>query len=156
MRQDRPKPAALLVVMLMLVGMRAQEPKFDPARDADKDIRAAVAGAKAAHKRLILDVGGEWCGWCHALDKFYATHDELRAYRDKHFVWLKVNFSPENTNQAVLSRYPTINGYPHLFVLESDGTLLHSQDTSPLEEGPAYNLDRMMEFLVKWTDRRRE
>jgi len=125
--------------------------KYDPARDADADIRAAVAEAKRSGRRVILDVGGEWCGWCHTLDRYFVEHPDLQKYRDAHFVWLKINMSPENQNQVVLGRYPRINGYPHLFVLDQDGKLLQSQDTSPLEEGPSYNLDRMTEFLNKWT-----
>ena len=126
------------------------EPKFDPARDADQDIRAAVAEARRTHRRIILDVGGEWCGWCHTLDRYFVDHPDLKALRDKAYVWVKVNYSPENRNATVLSRYPQINGYPHLFVLDQDGALLHSQDTSLLEEGPSYNDDKMMAFLTKF------
>lgn len=126
------------------------EPKFDPARDAAQDIRAAITEATRSHKRVILDVGGEWCGWCHALDRYFAEHTDLRALREKNYVWLKVNYSAENKNEKVLSQYPTIKGYPHLFVLERDGTLLQSQDTGLLEQGPSYNLDKMLAFLNKW------
>ena len=125
-------------------------PKFDPTRDAAKDINEAVADAKRTNRRVILDVGGEWCGWCHALDRYFVEHEDLRALRDQHYVWLKVNYSPENTNAVVLGRYPGINGYPHLFVLDQAGSLVQSQDTSPLEEGPTYNYDRMKAFLLKW------
>ena len=125
-------------------------PKFDPKRDAAKDISEALADAKRTNRRVILDVGGEWCGWCHALDRYFVEHADLRALRDQHYVWLKVNYSPENTNAAVLGRYPRISGYPHLFVLDQDGSLVQSQDTSPLEEGPSYNYDRMKAFLMKW------
>ena len=153
---------ACLLVLLTVVGAQGQqkkdaappsptsEPKFDPSRNADQDIQNAIAEAKRTHKRIILDVGGEWCSWCHALDRFYAAHADLSAFRDKNYVWLKINYSPENRNKEVLSRYPAIQGYPHLFVLDQDGKLLHSQDTSPLEEGKSYNLDRMFEFLKKW------
>jgi thiol:disulfide interchange protein len=129
----------------------AAVPKFDPKRDAANDINGAVKEAKRTGRRVILDVGGEWCGWCHTLDRYFVEHDDLRALRDQHYVWLKVNYSPENTNAAVLGRYPGINGYPHLFVLDQDGTLVQSQDTSPLEEGSSYNYDRMKAFLLKWT-----
>jgi thiol:disulfide interchange protein len=125
-------------------------PKFDPARDAAKDINETITAAKRTNRRVILDVGGEWCGWCHALDRYFVEHEDLRALRDQHYVWLKVNYSPENPNTAVLGRYPGINGYPHLFVLDQDGALVQSQDTSPLEEGPSYNYDRMKAFLLKW------
>jgi thiol:disulfide interchange protein len=129
---------------------QATEPKFDPARDADKDIRDAVAEAKRTQRRVILDVGGEWCGWCHALDRYFVEHADLMALRSKSYVWLKVNYSTENKNEKVLSRYPTIKGYPHLFVLGDDGALLHSQDTALLEEGSSYNLEKMRTFLTKW------
>jgi hypothetical protein len=43
----------------------AAVPKFDPKRDAANDINDAVKEAKRTGRRVILDVGGEWCGWCH-------------------------------------------------------------------------------------------
>ena len=52
---------------------------------------------------------------------------------------LKVNFSPENQNRSFLRRYPRIPGYPHIFVLESDGRFLHSQGTAELESGRSYS-----------------
>src|SRR4029077_19478309 len=73
----------------------AEAPKFDPKADPARDLKAAVADATRTHRRIILDVGGEWCSWCHTLDKFLAAHSDLIALRDKNFVWLKVNFSPE-------------------------------------------------------------
>ncbi len=123
---------------------------FDPARDPEADLRAAVAEATRSGRRIILDVGGEWCSWCHILDRYIADHQELKDAIARDYVWLKINFSPENENEAFLGRYPAIAGYPHLFVLESNGTLLHSQDTALLEEGPSYDLERMRAFLATW------
>ncbi len=128
-------------------------PDFDPARDAATDIRTAIAQATASHRRILLDVGGRWCSWCQGFDRFWLKHPDLRAYRDQNYVVVKINFSPENPNPAVLSKYPKAPGYPHLYVLDSDGTFLHSQDTSPLEAGPQtndYNPERVAEFLHQW------
>lgn len=124
--------------------------KFDPGRDAAKDLATALARAKADGKRVIVDVGGEWCVWCHILDRFFASHPDLDALRASRFVWLKVNFSKENDNRAFLARWPKVAGYPHLFVLDADGTLLHSQDTGALEEGKSYSVARMRAFLERW------
>jgi thiol:disulfide interchange protein len=124
--------------------------KFDPTRDAAADIKAAVAEVKKSKRRVILDVGGEWCSWCHLLDNYFATHQDLRELRDRLYVWTKVNWSKENTNETVLSAYPKINGYPHLFVLDQEGKLVQSQDTSALEDGPSYNYDAMQQFLMRW------
>ncbi|HUI08764.1 MAG TPA: thioredoxin family protein [Bacteroidota bacterium] len=148
--------AALVICALPLV-LRAQDhahgagvERFDPARDADADIRAAVAEAGKTGKRVLLDVGGEWCIWCRRLDTLFTTHDELRTYRDAHYVVVKVNWSPENKNERVLSRYPKVAGYPHLFVLDGGGTLLRSQDTGALEKGKGHDPDKVMAFLKQW------
>jgi thiol:disulfide interchange protein len=124
--------------------------KFDPKRDAAKDIREAVAEAKLTGKRVLLDVGGEWCIWCHRLDTLFATHPELARFLHRNYVVVKVNYSKENKNEAVLSHYPKIPGYPHIFVLENDGSLLCSQDTSELESGKGHDPAKVMTFLKKW------
>jgi thiol:disulfide interchange protein len=125
--------------------------KYDPKRDAAQDIREAAAEAKRTNRRVLLEVGGEWCSWCHHMDDFFAAHPDLTSQRDKSFVTVKINFSEENPNKEVLGQYPAVAGYPHLFVLDSDGTLVHSQDTSALEEGKSYNLERFNTFLAYWT-----
>ena len=123
---------------------------YDPKRDADNDIQAAVAEARRSGRRVLVEVGGQWCVWCHIMKRFYLDHPELLALREKYYVTVPVNFSVENRNQQVLSRYPAIHGYPHLFVLGGDGKLLHSEATAGLEEGGSYNLERFMKFLEDW------
>jgi hypothetical protein len=46
--------------------------------------------------------------------------------------------------------YPRVKGYPHLFVLERDGSLLHSQDTGELESGKGHDPEKVMAFLKRW------
>ena len=128
--------------------------KYDPKRDAGADIHAAIKEAQHTHRRILLEVGGEWCSRCHTLDRFFEAHPDLLLLRDKRFVTVKINFSEENENKELLARYGTIPGYPHLFVLDSDGKFLHSQDTSPLENGKSYDLERLTAFLTKWAPSR--
>ena len=129
--------------------------KFDPMRDAEKDIQDAIGHAKASHKRILLDVGGEWCIWCHRLDSLFLQNKDLAEYLDKHYVVVKINVSKENKNQKLLSKYPQVPGYPHLFVLDRNGTLLHSQDTGELEYPKNYPIKghdkkKVFNFLKKW------
>ncbi len=139
-------------LLAIAVGSAAQSlpVKFDPARDAAADVTTAAAQAKAQGKRVLVDVGGEWCSWCHILDRFVAAHADIQAARDANYVWVKVNWSKENRNEALLSRWPKIEGYPHLFVLDGDGKLLHSQDTGPLESGKDYDRAKIIAFLKAW------
>ena len=123
---------------------------FDPKRNASEDIREAVVDAKETGRRVLLDVGGEWCIWCKRLDQFFEENKDVAEVLHRNFVTVKVNYSKENTNEAVLSRYPKVAGYPHLFVLENDGTLIHSQDTGQLEKGKGHDRDKILAFLNAW------
>jgi thiol:disulfide interchange protein len=129
---------------------RVPAASFDPARDAAEDIRLAVAEAGHSGKRVLLDVGGEWCIWCRRLDTLFATHRDLEEFRDAHYVVVKVNWSKENKNEKVLSAYPPVAGYPHFFVLDGDGSLVHSQNTGDLEKGKGHDPEKVMAFLRAW------
>jgi thiol:disulfide interchange protein len=145
---------ALLLLWLLCVPLAAVAQdlpiKFDPRRDAQRDLATATAMAGAQGKRVLVDVGGEWCAWCHILDRFVAANPDIAALRDANYVWLKVNWSPDNKNEALLSRWPRIKGYPHLFVLDGEGRLLHSQETGSLESGRDYDKSRFLAFLRAW------
>ena len=124
--------------------------EYDPARNADQDIQDAVNEARRTKRRVLVEVGGLWCIWCHYMDEFFDKHPDMLALREKNFVMVKVNMSDENKNADVLSRYPKVAGYPHIFVLDGDGKLVHSQDTEKLEEGKGYNMEKFKAFLTTW------
>jgi thioredoxin-related protein len=152
--------ALLLVLFLNVICYAGSNPgdttavpgrvAFDPQRDADKDIRDAMGEATRSGRRIMLDVGGEWCPWCKRLDAFFATNADAADLLHKNYVVVKVNYSKENKNEAVLSRYPKIPGYPHLFILDAKGALVHSQDTGLLEEGKGYSKEKILAFLKEW------
>ncbi|HEY6045145.1 MAG TPA: thioredoxin family protein [Pyrinomonadaceae bacterium] len=146
-----------LILAIAPAALSVQDPvkyvpvtKYDPKRNADQDIRDAVAEAKRSHRRILLEVGGEWCIWCHRLDDFFVAHPDLTKLRDKNFVTVKINFSEENANQEVLSRYGEVSGYPYMFVLDAEGKLVRSQETDIFEDGKSYNEERLMTFLTYW------
>lgn len=130
--------------------------QFDPKRDAEKDLEKAIIQAKQENKLILLDVGGEWCIWCHRLDSLFLINKDLDDYLHAHYVVVKVNVSEENRNGIFLSKYPKIAGYPHLFVLNAKGKLLESKDTGEFEYPKGYrikghNKAKVYAFLRKWT-----
>jgi thioredoxin-related protein len=144
---------SLAFSLLAVAAIAAPAPSkgpFDPGQDAAKDLAKAKVLARKTGRRILMDVGGNWCPWCVRLHGFWEEHADLKALRDKHFVFVMVNFSPENKNEKLLSRYPRIPGYPHFFVLDAKGKLVQSQDTSALEEGKGYSPDKVREFLTAW------
>jgi len=76
--------------------------------------------------------------------------EEIKSLLDKNFIIVKINFSKENKNEKFLSQYPAIEGYPHFFVLDTDGKFLHSQNTGELEKEKDYDKEKFVAFLNKW------
>jgi thiol:disulfide interchange protein len=154
--------AALGVCLLVAISASAKHPHkapppappkpvatYDAARDPAKDLQSAIAEATRTKKRILLEVGGDWCVYCNIMDETFASHPQLRKVRDTNYVTLKVNFSKENPNEAFLSHYPKIADYPHFFVLDSKGAFLLSQPTHKFEHGKSYNVSKIDAFLKK-------
>ena len=124
---------------------------YDPQRDAAADIGLAVAEAKRTKKNVLLEVGGKWCVWCRIMDEYFEANPDVLKLREDNFVTLKINFSPENENKEVLSKYGEIPSYPYIFVLDSEGKLIHAQNTGDLEAGKSYDKEKFVGFLKKWS-----
>jgi thioredoxin-related protein len=144
----------IFVILISTISLYAQteesREKFDPSRNPLEDLKSGVGNATESNKRIILDVGGEWCIWCHRIDAFMHNTEEIKLLLEENYVVVKVNFSKENKNEKFLSQYPEIEGYPHFFVLDIDGKLLHSQNTGELEKDKDYDKDKFVAFLEKW------
>lgn len=145
----------IFVILVLTIPIFSQteetREKFDPARNPELDLKATVELAKATNKRIILDVGGEWCIWCHRIDAFINNTKEIKSLLDENFIVLKINYSKENKNEEFLSKYPKVEGYPHFFVLDKNGKLLHSQNTGDLEKDKDYDKEKIIAFLQTWS-----
>ena len=64
---------------------------------------------------------------------------------------MKVNASDEQPNTAFFAQFPVMErDYPHLLVLDADGSLLVSQATAELRKGEAFQPARVSTFLKQW------
>jgi len=123
---------------------------YDSARDPFIDGRAALKLAQETKRRVLIEVGGNWCSWCLQLDKFLAENHQLREQLHRHFVILKVNISEANDNAEFMAGLPKPLGYPHIYVAEADGRIIFSKDTAQLLENSRYSVQRFQQFINKW------
>jgi len=123
---------------------------YDPARDPFVDGRAALKLAQETNRRVLIEVGGNWCSWCLQLDKFLAKNHQLREQLHRHFVILKVNVSDTNDNAEFMAGLPKPPGYPHIYIAEADGRIIFSKDTAQLLEDKRYSAQRFQQFIDKW------
>ena len=122
---------------------------YDETRDPHADLSETIERARDEKKRILMQVGGEWCAWCHRISNYMETNEKVRKLIDEHFLVLKIT-SPSEHVDIFLAEYPKFEGYPHLFVLDEDGTLLHSQDTAELEKEKSYSQAVFSDFLTSW------
>jgi thiol:disulfide interchange protein len=149
--QDTEEASAQSVDQLPELPNSALVDVYNPHRDPAEDLKQAISIAQSQNKRIMLELGGDWCIWCKYMDEFYAAHADLLQFRADHFVLVKINVSDQNMNEGFLSQFPAAAGYPHIYILDSDGKFLHSQDTVELEDGgQSYVLDVFMAFLQEW------
>src|SRR5689334_940053 len=56
---------------------------YDETADGAKQIAAALVTAKKENKRVLLQFGANWCGWCHKLHELCASDktiaDQLKS-----------------------------------------------------------------------------
>lgn len=123
---------------------------YDPDRDAFADARAAIDLASKTQRGVLIELGGDWCRWCHRLEGFLKDHPALWQRLHSQFVVLKVNVSDANDNADFLSAFPETQGYPHMFVARGNGSVVHSQDTLEFLVEGRYSEPRFHAFLDRW------
>ena len=126
---------------------------YDASRNPFNDGRDALALAKKTNRLVLIEVGGDWCVWCHVLSKFIMDNKDVYDTLYNNYVVLKVSVDDENDNKEFLSGLPKTNGYPHLFITKNDGTVIHSTDTTRLVVDGKYVRERIMAFLEYWPDK---
>lgn len=128
---------------------------YDRTANGDKQISDGLAIAKRDHKRVLLQFGANWCGWCHKLHELFKADKEIAhlLHYEYEVVLIDVDtVDGEKHNADIDLRYghPTKLGLPVLIVLDADGKVLVTQETGALEEGDHHNPAKVLSFLEKW------
>ena len=124
---------------------------FPNTPDAKPEIREALMKAKAEHKRVILDFGGNWCGDCKVLDIYFHQEPNAKLLADN-YVLVDVNIGKYDMNTDVAEKYgvPLKKGVPALAVLAPDGRVLHAQTKGEFENMRHMEASSVTEFLNLW------
>ena len=130
---------------------------YDPRRDNMALVSAAMERAAADDKRVLLVLGGDWCGWCKVLENDIDRSEELIDLLDRHYVVAKVycdagspgiRFKPRKQPEYGAS-FVNIRAkaYPHVVILDSDGNRLLSRDMGGLVKKGRYAESKLLRLL---------
>ena len=150
----------VLATAIMTVSASAQSQlkkiyneEIDPVEQIDK----ALKQAQKEGKFVISQVGGNWCRWCLMFADFVEKNADLTKFIDDNFVFIHSNYNPREKAGAktleMLNKLgnPERFGFPVFVVMDPSGKVLHTQDSSYLEEGNGYSIDKVARFFQNWT-----
>lgn len=151
----------IMLIGLCLLGtscfaQNAENKLYNPLADAEKDIAAAIRTAKAQHKFVLLQGGGNWCSWCIEFARFCKADPKIDSVINAGFVWYHLNWSKENENKKIFEKYgyPQRFGFPVFIILNENGERIHTQNSEYLEDGKkSYNREKVQAFLEMWSPR---
>ncbi|MCT4012352.1 thioredoxin family protein [Elizabethkingia anophelis] len=126
---------------------------YHPEENAEAKIAELTAQAKKENKNIMIQAGGNWCIWCLRFNNYVQTTPELKKLVDDNYIYYHLNYSPDNKNEKIFAKYGNPGdkyGYPVFIVLDNDGKQIHTQDSSVLEEGKGYSLDKVKKFFEDW------
>jgi thiol:disulfide interchange protein len=128
---------------------------YDESADGSKQIADALALAGKDGKRVLLQFGANWCGWCHKLHSLCATDKDIAARLKSDFVVVLIDVN-KGHNSEVDAKYghPTKFGLPVLVILDADGKQLTTKDSGELEEGNHHSPAKVLAFLDKWSPKK--
>ncbi len=132
---------------------------YDDSADPAVQIDQAIKKAQAEGKFVIAQVGGNWCPWCLRFADYISTDPEIKPIIDENFVYIHINVRKKNaetgknetcTEAMAKLGNPMRFGYPVMVVLDGNGKVLHTQDSSYLESGESYDKDKVTRFFKNW------
>lgn len=118
---------------------------------ARHDITAALHAAAPAHKRVLLDFGGNWCPDCIALYRYFHSARNFPILK-ANYVLVYINVGQLDRNVSLAAHYgvPLKKGVPALAVLSSHGKLLYSQKDGQFNAMGTMQPSSVTRFLIRW------
>lgn len=124
---------------------------YDAHRNAEADIRAALAAAEREHREVLIDFGADWCPDCRVLDVTFRSA-EVEPLLRKDYVVVAVDVGEFDRNLDLAGKYVDLNtsGIPALVVLKSDGTPRIATNDGSFANAQTMKPSQVAAFLTRW------
>jgi len=126
---------------------------YDENLDAMAAVSAARVRAKAAHKLLLIDLGGNWCLDCRILA---GTMDlpELKGFVRRHFELVPIDVGRFDKNLAIPAHYgikKRLEGVPSMLVIDPrTDRLINGGHVAALADARSMTPQALADWLAQW------
>ena len=127
---------------------------YDEAANADAQVAAAFARARKSHKRVLIDLGGNWCVDCLVLANFVRL-PEMRRFMAAHYEEVLVDVGRFNRNLQIPARFgitKRLEGVPALLIATPEGKLVNGGDIFATAEAHDMTPQAVAAYLAKYAD----
>jgi thiol:disulfide interchange protein len=143
-----PRPSIATLQQLPVVLMQP----YDEHADADAAVAAAFDRARKSHKRVLIDLGGNWCVDCVVLANFLKL-PEMQRFMAAHYEMVSVDVGRFDRNQQIPARFGItgrLKGVPALLIATPDGKLVNGDDAFATSDAHTMTPQALAEYLAKY------
>lgn len=128
---------------------------YDTRADGEALLAEAIDVARTERKRVLLNLGANWCSDSQEMFSLFNTNAELRRFIQDHYVFVMVDVNRKGwreRNAKLVKRLgdPIGAGIPVLLILDSDGRLLNREPGERLADSDHRFPAVVLSYLRKW------
>ena len=127
---------------------------YDETANAEAQVAAAFARARKSHKRVLIDLGGNWCVDCIVLANFVRL-PEMRRFMEAHYEEVLVDVGRFNRNLQIPARFGVtkkLEGVPALLIATPDGRLVNGENIFATADAHSMTPQAIAAYLAKYAD----
>jgi thiol-disulfide isomerase/thioredoxin len=130
---------------------------YDEAANGLADVAKARALARKQHKKLLIDLGGNWCTDCRVLAGIMDL-PEVKGFVARNFVVVKVDVGRYDKNGDVASHYgitKRLDGVPAVLIVDpARDRLINKDRTFALTDARHMTPQGLADWLAQWAQTR--
>ncbi len=124
---------------------------YDTTADGAAQVAAAKARARASHKLLLIDLGGNWCPDCRVLAGVVALPG-VKAFVDRHYEVVAVDIGRRDKNLGIAEHYGAdIKGVPAVLIVDPQTDRLKNEGHyAALSDARHMTPQALADWLASW------
>jgi thiol-disulfide isomerase/thioredoxin len=125
---------------------------YDTNADASAAVDAVFARAGKNGKRVLIDLGGNWCGDCIVLANLM-QFAEMKRFLAAHFEIVKIDVGRFDKNLQIPARFgitQRLEGVPSVIIAEPDGTFVNRGHIAALADARHMTPQAIADWLAQW------